>query len=82
MLLLADFSFAHLENTFENTLWLESPVLGADSVSADLFRLPPGDGDGPPSPVRPSTHVKGYDRRLSICKVNEICMYYSTIFSA
>lgn len=66
----SNFAFTHLENTFENTLWLESPVLGAESVSADLLRLPPLPGGPPPSPVRPSTQVKGYERRFSICIQN------------
>lgn len=48
----------YLENTFENTLWLESLVVGAESESADF----------PCSPVKPSTHDKGYDKRFSICK--------------
>lgn len=45
----------YLENTFEKTLWLESLVVGAESVSGL-----------PGSPVRPSTHDSGYDKRLSI----------------
>lgn len=45
----------YLENTFENTLWLESLVVGAESVS-----------DLPGSPVKPSTHDKGYDKRFNI----------------
>lgn len=47
----------YLENTFENTLWLESLVFGPESVS----------GGFPGSPVKPSTHDKGYDKRFSIC---------------
>lgn len=49
----------YLENTFENTLWFESLVVGAESESPDF----------PGSPVKPSTHDNGYDKRLSICKI-------------
>lgn len=45
----------YLENTLENTLCVESLVVGADSVS-----------DLPGSPVNPSTHDSGYDKRFNI----------------
>lgn len=56
------FQDIYLENTLENTLWLESPVLGADSeFSCDLF-----------SPVSPSTQASGYERRFNICRVKNV----------
>jgi len=70
--------WTHLENTFENTLWLEPPVLGAESASPDLFRLPlptPPGCTAPPSPVKPSTQVRGYERRFSICGGKKIGKY-------
>lgn len=48
---------SYLENTLEKTLWLESPVFGADSVLSVA---------GFASPVNPSTQVSGYDNRFSI----------------
>lgn len=49
---------AYLENTFEKTLWFESPVFGADS-ELSLLALS--------SPVNPSiSPVNGYERRFNI----------------
>lgn len=49
----------YLENTFEKTLWFESPVFGAESDSDDLLVSPV---------VKPSTQAKGYESRFNIWK--------------